>query len=121
VDTSNKQRDDHLRSADFFDVAKYPVISFTSNQIRKDGDKLIVRGTLEMHGKSQMVELPFQAAEGLNGAGKATWSYRATVPLNRLAFGVGAESLAAKLSLKNDVELDLLLVGFFEPAKAPVP
>jgi hypothetical protein len=47
-----------------------------------------------------------------------TWSYRATLPLDRLEFGVGAESVAAKISLKKQVELDLLLVGFFEEPQA---
>jgi hypothetical protein len=55
----------------------------------------------------------------MNGAGTHTWSYRATLPLDRLDFGVGAESVAAKISLKRLVELDLLLVGFFEEPPAP--
>jgi hypothetical protein len=54
----------------------------------------------------------------MNGADVRTWSYRATLPLDRLEFGVGAESVAAKISLKKQVELDLLLVGFFEEPRA---
>jgi polyisoprenoid-binding protein YceI len=120
VDTANKTRDNHLRSEDFFNVAKFPKITFTSTQVRKAGDQVVVHGTLELHGHTMELDLPFQAASGMNGAGKATWSYRATVPLDRLAFGLGAESVAAKISLKQQVELDLLLVGFFEePAAAP--
>ena len=75
---------------------------------------MIVKGSLSLHGVSRDLELPFLAAEGLNGAGVKTWSYRTTLPLDRLDFGVGAESVAAKISLKRQVELDLLLVGFFE-------
>lgn len=118
VDTANPKRDDHLRSADFLDAAKFPAITFTSSQVRREGDKVIVHGTLEMHGHSQILDIPFQAAEGVNGAGKETWSYRASVPLDRLAFGVGADSIAAKLSLQKTVELNLMLVGFFEAPKA---
>lgn len=114
VDTANGRRDDHLRSPDFFDAARHPALTFVSREVRRAGDKVLVRGTLTMHGVSRDLDLPFTAAEGLNGAGARTWSYRATLPLDRLDFGVGAESVAARISLKRQVELDLLLVGFFE-------
>lgn len=122
IATANAARDNHLRTPDFLDVAKYPTITFISKDVKKVGDQLVVRGTLTLHGVSRELELPFTAAEGMNGADVRTWSYRATLPLDRLAFGVGAESVAAKISLKRQVELDLLLVGFFEdPQVAPGP
>lgn len=122
IATANAARDNHLRTPDFLDVAKYPTITFISKDVKKVGDQLVVRGTLTLHGVSRELELPFTAAEGMNGADVRTWSYRATLPLDRLAFGVGAESVAAKISLKKQVELDLLLVGFFEdPQVAPGP
>jgi len=120
INTSNSTRDDHLRTADFFDAAKYPKITFTSQDVRKEGDRLKVHGTLTMHGVSKELDLFFVAAEGMNGAGTRTWSYRAILPLDRLDFGVGADSVAAKISLKKQVELDLLLVGFFEEPAPPV-
>jgi len=118
VNTDNTTRDKHLRTADFFDVARFPKISFVSREVHKQGNFLQVRGTLTIHGISREETLSFQPAEGLNGAGVKTWSYRATLPLDRLDFGVGADSVAAKISLKREVELDLLLVGFFEEAPA---
>lgn len=127
VDTGNRTRDEHLRSLDFFHVAKFPRITFESTQARREGDTVILRGTPTLHGVARDLELPFRAAQGRNGAGEATWSYRASLPLDRIAYGVGAESVAAKISLKNQVELDLLLVGAFveptpparkQPAKA---
>jgi polyisoprenoid-binding protein YceI len=121
IDTANKARDKHLRSGDFFDVAAYPDITFTGTQVERSGDTVKVHGTLAMHGQSRDLDLAFKAAEGVNGAGKATWSYRATLPLDRLAFGLGADSVAAKISLRKEVELDLLLVGFFEDPAAPAP
>lgn len=123
INTANSGRDEHLRTLDFFDVAKYPKITFTSKEVRKEGDRLLVRGSLTMHGVTRVLDLPFVAAEGMNGAGAHTWSYRAALPLDRFDFGVGADSVAAKIGLKRQVELDLLLVGFFEepttPAKKP--
>ena len=120
ISTAIQARDEHLRSADFFDVAKYPKITFTSREVRRDGDRVVVRGALSMHGVTRDLDLSFVSAEGLNGAGTRTWSYRATLPLDRLDFGLGAESVAAKISLKRPVELDLLLVGFFEEPQTPV-
>jgi polyisoprenoid-binding protein YceI len=114
INTANETRDNHLRTADFFDVAKYPTITFESKEVRREGDRVLVKGTLGMHGVTRDLEIPFLAAEGMNGAGVQTWSYRATLPLDRLDFGIGADSVAAKISLKRPVELDLLLVGFFE-------
>lgn len=123
VNTSNKMRDDHLRSDDFFDTAAFPKIVFTSTKAWRQGSQILVQGTLDMHGKKKEIQIAFQEAKGPNGAGTPTWSYRATLPLNRQDFGIGAESIAAKISLKDDVQLDLLLVGFFNdpepPKKAP--
>src|SRR4051812_31337815 len=42
VSTSNEQRDGHLKSPDFFDVEKYPTMSFTSTNVTKDGDDITV-------------------------------------------------------------------------------
>jgi polyisoprenoid-binding protein YceI len=103
---------------DFFDAAKYPKITFTSREVRREGERVVVRGTLDMHGSTRDLDLAFLAAEGMNGAGTHTWSYRGTLPLDRLDFGIGAESVSAKISLKRQVELDLLLVGFFEEPPA---
>ncbi len=114
INTSNDTRDEHLRSRDFFDAAKYPKITFTSQEVHREGDRVLVRGALTMHGVAKNLDLTFLAAEGMNGAGTHTWSYRTILPLDRLDFGIGAESVAAKISLKQQVELDLLLVGFFE-------
>jgi polyisoprenoid-binding protein YceI len=119
INTANGTRDEHLRTADFFDVAQFPKITFVSSVVKREGDKVLVHGTLLMHGVSRELDLAFVAAEGMNGEGTRTWSYRATLPLDRLDFGVGAESVAAKISLKRQVELELLLVGFFEALPAP--
>ena len=119
--TSNKMRDDHLRGEDFFNVGSYPKIIFTSNKAWRQGDKIVVQGTLEMHGKARDLQISFQEAKGLNGADMPTWSYKATLPLKRSDFGIGAESVAAKIGLKDDNELDLLMVGFFNDPGPPQP
>ena len=130
INTDNKTRDEHLQSPDFFDVAKFPNITFTSSKISKKAGKIMVQGSLDMHGVKKDVTIPFELTTGKNGAGNDTWTYDGSVKINRNDWGVGTGSIAAKISLKDTVELNLQLVGFFHedesaksepaPAKAPV-
>lgn len=58
ISTGNADRDGHLQSPDFFDVAQYPEITFTSTEVRPgDGDSFTLVGDLTMHGVTQQVEL----------------------------------------------------------------
>ena len=57
LNTQNKLRDRHLRSADFFDVARHPEVRFTSETASLDGERLKVRGRLEAAGHSITLEL----------------------------------------------------------------
>jgi len=70
VDTGNDDRDDHLRNADFFDVEKFPVMTFTSTGVEMESDtegKLL--GDLTMHGVTKAVELDLE----FNGAVTDPW------------------------------------------------
>ncbi len=116
IDTENAKRDTHLRTADFFDAAKYPKITFTSSRIWRDGGILNVAGTLDMHGVKKDLVIPFEANKGETGGG-TTYAWKGSARLKRTDFGIG-EGIAAKISLKDEVELNLLLVGFFDEAKA---
>jgi polyisoprenoid-binding protein YceI len=63
VDTGVEQRDDHLRSADFFDVAKFPEIRFVSTGIRQTGsDEAVVTGDLTLRGVTR--PMSFALAQG---------------------------------------------------------
>ncbi len=119
LNTANKMRDDHLRTADFFDAAKYPKIVFTSEKAWRQGEAVVVQGNLDMHGVVKPLQISFTEAKGLNGAGMETWAYKAALPISRKDFGIGADSVAAKISLKDEVDLNLMLVGFFNDAPAP--
>ncbi|MFT3866298.1 MAG: YceI family protein [Solirubrobacterales bacterium] len=58
VDTNQEARDEHLRSADFFEVETYPELSFTSTSIEKvDEETIKIVGDLTMHGVTHPVEL----------------------------------------------------------------
>ncbi|HEX9203981.1 MAG TPA: YceI family protein, partial [Vicinamibacteria bacterium] len=59
IDTANKQRDDDLRSANFFDVASHPEITFKSTKVKPTGkDSYQVTGTLTMRGVAKEITLP---------------------------------------------------------------
>lgn len=91
VDTNIKKRDDHLRSADFFDAAKFPTITFASTKVEKVGtDKLKVFGNLTIKGTTRLVILE---VEGLTPEIKDPWGKgrrgaSATTNINRKDFGV---------------------------------
>lgn len=59
IDTENKKRDEHLKNEDFFEVEKYPTICFTSTEIAKTNTGYKTIGTLNMHGISKAIEIPF--------------------------------------------------------------
>ncbi len=89
INTRNQKRDDHLRSADFFDVAKFPAMSFTSTKVTKgEGNALTVEGDLTMHGVTKPVTL----AVNFIGAGPAMGGQRAgfesAAKLDRKEFGI---------------------------------
>ena len=71
INTREPDRDTHLKSADFFDVEKFPTLSFKSTSvIRRPDDELEVEGDLTIHGVTRKVRL---AVEGPTAAGKDPW------------------------------------------------
>lgn len=59
IDTNNAKRDEHLRNADFFDVAKFPAITFKSKGISKSGAGYLLVGDLTIKGVTKTVNIPF--------------------------------------------------------------
>lgn len=90
LNTQNPKRDDHLRSADFFDVAKYPTITFQSKRVDKRADgSLRVIGDLTMRGVTKEVVLDVDGPTPAIQVGAATRiGASATTKLNRRDFGL---------------------------------
>ena len=91
IDTGNTKRDDHLRSPDFFDVAKYPTMTFKSRKITPAGDKKWkVTGDLTMHGVTKEVTLDVEGptAEVKDPQGHVRAGATATTKLSRADFGI---------------------------------
>jgi len=90
IDTGNADRDKHLRTADFFDVEKYPELTFKSDSVKPAGkNKYNVTGTLTMHGVSKKVTLPVT----FNGEGKDPWGntragFETATKLDRKEYGI---------------------------------
>lgn len=92
VDTRVQRRDDDLRSEHFFNVAKYPTMTFQSTKITKEGDGLKMMGNLTIRGVTKEVTLdvtgptkPITAMGGLRRGASAT------TKINRQDFGVAAD------------------------------
>jgi polyisoprenoid-binding protein YceI len=92
IDTTVKKRDDHLRSADFFDVEKYPKITFQSSGVSAldaAGTKGKMQGTLTMHGVSRPVVLEVSfLGKGKDPGGKQRAGFHATTTVDRKQFGL---------------------------------
>ncbi len=90
INTEDEKRDGHLRSADFFDVAKYPTITFKSKSFKKvDGNKYKLVGDLTMHGVTKTVELDAV----FKGTAKSPWgqtvgAFKLSGAVDRKDFGL---------------------------------
>jgi polyisoprenoid-binding protein YceI len=91
VDTGVAQRDTHLKSPDFFDVAKYPTMTFKSTGVKKSGAGYLVTGDLTLHGVTKPVTLEMEAPgkEQMGMDGKtAHRGFKATTTIDRRDFGL---------------------------------
>jgi polyisoprenoid-binding protein YceI len=90
IDTNERDRDVHLRSADFFDVANFPALAFRSTGIRRRGDtRFELTGQLTIHGVTKPVSLDVT----LLGKAKDPWgneriAFEAEATVNRKDFGL---------------------------------
>jgi len=84
LDTGMKKRDDHLRSADFFNAAKYPDITFSATSVALEGESATVAGTLTVRDQTKPVTLT--GAVVAHGADEITLD--AELPVNRGHYGL---------------------------------
>ena len=115
IDTREAQRDAHLKSADFFDVEKFPKITFKSTRISDvDGDSFRLTGDLTIHGVTRPVTLDVTS----EGRGKDPWGgeragFSATGKIKRSEFGLtwnqvletGGFVVGDEIKITLDVEL----------------
>ena len=114
VDTRIEKRDNHLRSPDFFDVAKYPEMTFVSKKIEGNGTDIKVHGDLTIRGTTQPVVL----AGAFQGQNKDAWGnvragFAAKATINRKDFGLTWNKLleTGGVTVGEEVEISLQIQG----------
>lgn len=88
INTGIPSRDEDLKTADFFDVEKFPEITFTSDKIVKEGSGYVAKGQFQMHGITKPMELRFKIT-GQSDNGVIGFTSRSS--LKRSDFNVGTE------------------------------
>ena len=135
IDTANERRDNHLRSADFFEVEKYPTITFKSTRVEPKGKDLYdVTGDLTMHGVTKTLTVAVKHTGFLNLGKQEKAGFELTIPINRKDFGILWNRTADQggVMLGDDVEITVLVEANKEmpaaaspaapePTKAPAP
>ena len=127
IDTGIERRDAHLRNADFFEVEKYPEITFQSTRVERRGQAFVAHGTFTMRGVAKEIELPFT----INGVrknpatGATTIGVSSRLTLNRKDYGVSFSRPDNPDFLGDQIEIELDLVtrpaGGTQPAPQQQP
>ena len=130
ISTNNEKRDGHLKSPDFFDVAKYPTLTFKSTKVvpGTDGTFKLV-GDLTMHGVTKEVTLdvtaPSPVIKGMRGESRVAAS--ATAKIDRQDFGVKWNStmdgggVVVSDTVKITLDIEAVLPPATPPAAPPAP
>jgi polyisoprenoid-binding protein YceI len=118
ISTRDQKRDAHLKSPDFFDVAKFPTMTFKSTKVEKAGEGLKVTGDLTMHGVTKPVVLDVTSLtkEMKDPYGNSRRGVTASGKLNRKDYGVsyGPDSVVSDLV---SISIEAELVKEVPPAK----
>lgn len=125
ITTGVEQRDGHLTSADFFDVANYPTIDFVSTSFKKAGDEFKLTGNLTIRGVTKPIEMVVEfGGIGKDGYGNTKAGFEVTGKISRKDFGLtwNMATEAGGLTLGDDVKftanVQLAKVVAAETAKA---
>ena len=127
INTRDGKRDEHLKSPDFFDVAKFPKLSFKSTKVEKAGAQLKVTGDMTMHGVTKPVVLMVDAPAGTvkDPWGNVKRGFSATAKVNRKDFGLtwnkaleaGGVAVGEEVTITIDIEANQAKPA--APAPAP--
>lgn len=110
IDTDNADRDNHLRSEDFFHVEKFPEITFKSSAVNKTDDGYELVGLLTMHGVTKEVAIPFEFLGKVTGPmGKERLGFEGHVEIDRKDYGITWNKVldAGGLTVGNEVKIEL--------------
>jgi polyisoprenoid-binding protein YceI len=116
ITTDNAQRDGHLKTADFFEVEKFPTATFRSTSVQAKGDDFVLTGDFTLHGVTKSIDLnvEFNGVNAGMGNGPVA-GFEATTTINRKDFGIsidmplegGGAVVGDKIALLLEIEAGL--------------
>lgn len=104
VDTDNGAMENHLRKAEFFDVTRYPILSFTGTRVTESNipGRYYIYGNMTIKGVTKPVEFGFSAIKTTTG-----FDFKGEFELNRRDFGVGGNSFSLSDNLKVFLDINV--------------
>ena len=123
IDTSEPNRDAHLRSGDFLETDKYPKLTFKSTKVEHvDGNEYRVTGDLTMHGVTKAItfQAEYNGQSTMMGAHRAGLTARAKINRKEFDLGFGSVAEAGQVAVSETVnlEIDLEAIQAATPAEA---
>ena len=122
IDTGVEARDKHLRTADFFEVEKYPEMTFKSTRVERKGKNGgVLHGDFTLKGVTKQVSLPFTITGAINdGRGNTRIGINAQTKINRRDYGItwGKAMDNGGLDVGNEVNISLNLEAL-KPGQKP--
>jgi len=112
IDTGVGGRDNHLRSADFFDVAQFPELTFKSTKVEKKGSGYVLHGDFTIKGVTKQISFPFNLTGALkDNRGNVRFGVAAETKINRRDYGItwGAKMANGGVNVADEVMIDLQL------------
>ncbi len=116
VTTGNEQRDGHLKTPDFFDIANYPQITFVSTDVERDGSEWDITGDLTINGVTKRVTIPFEeTGSAKDPFGNTRVGFEGEVTIDRtewnLSFNAALETGGVLVSEKVKLEFDISAIA----------
>jgi polyisoprenoid-binding protein YceI len=115
INTGIAGRDNHLKTADFFDVAKYPDITFKSKKVEKKGKVNILIGDFSMHGVTKEISFPFEMLGNCYDKKAKTVTppcgFMANFKINRTDFGINYGRKDDPNFIGNMIDINLHLLA----------
>jgi polyisoprenoid-binding protein YceI len=122
VDTGVAQRDNHLRTADFFDATNHPTITFKTKSVETKGGEVVMIADFTMRGVTKELRLPVTLSKPIKDPwGKMRVGLGAKTKLNRRDYGINYHQLleTGVAAVGEEVELDINTEAVKETGKSP--
>ncbi len=110
IDTRNTDRDNHLKSADFFDAVQYPYLRFQSTSFNLNGNDIMLKGEIEIRGKRLPIELHGEYnGQAVDPYGQTKAGFELSGKISRKEFGLNWNAIteAGSIVVGDDVKIQI--------------